>query len=1131
MPGLTFQNKTKGSRYFRNYGLDFLDPTNEEVVDAAATRGWRWTGTDSVARISEIERIRRYTDASQEERGSVFSKKAPFLLKGARTAHKVPFIDLDDYPDFQESDVENIPAEQANLKYGIKGHLQFHEPVSNLEAHVLHQRKQEELRYNYVLERAKGGQWWAGTAIELAVGILDPIALPLMLIPPLGASKVVAKLGWSGSRLGTRAVTGALGGLYGSAALEPLIYSAHKQEQADYSGFNSLTNIAFGTIGGSILHLGGGAVADGVRYVRKKRHVASVDTAVKQMAAGRSVEVEPIARGSEEPDAGVTYLDDLSEDIPAVRPDEAVREAEIVRRVISELTPQQRAQLPGGATTEDFMQAFATYLETKAKTVDHSAVETEAPLLLVYQKARRGAEITPEERTAAASQAQELLVKTPESKVPTVFEIQSKGFVSEQDVDLIDDIDVLDELLAEGSYGLLDADGNPIKKTDLVEEKIANKIEKLQEEIDAGAKSNELAMSKVEAVESLGTAARQLDEPVGTPEPDINYNEGDFVNTDPAQIELPEALLIDNLEQIGEQAGTQKGGVYRDKATNIEYYVKFPSNADQAVSEFVAAQLYRLFNVPFPTTTLVANKEGKFIGVASQMIPGAKMITPDQFRALPDDIRQDFLKHGIIDMYLGNRDVVGNAPNFNLVLHPSGKVMRIDPGGALLYRAQGGYKKLDSEFSEISSMVDPTVAPTTHQVFETFNPAYASESESFNLNQFYRGNEDAAIELFSTPQQMVDDIVDSAGIRNASIIKRQLYERRIKLTTNNAFTEAAQKATEKRGVPIQAFSASKAEKILQEDLTADPKTFTKKEKDAIAAYTNHSDSFNHYMRLGPKKASEAFSGAALDMYNQMKVHLTKAMKKLQTPQKIVVYRGGTPYTLFNKIKGVKGVKLSDETDLKNARKLVGGVVSWRQFASTSLYVNKANQFNGAGDILLRIDLPKGINFMYAQKQPFWSYGIKEFEILLAPNQKYVVKHAGRFKGQMVITLEALPPGKEVPATVTKETAIKIAQKHRESPDNGVADSQDALPYEDVATVQETLKQHTPEKDLTALQDDIAEMETQLNAELENLDETVAAGIRKELENVAAEGDQAVAFAQELHDAAKAGAVCLRASAA
>tara|TARA_R100000773_G_C4221402_1_gene120598 strand:- start:4302 stop:7697 length:3396 start_codon:yes stop_codon:yes gene_type:complete len=1131
MAGLTFQNKTKGSQFFDNYGLDFLSPTNDQVVDAALTRGWRWTGTSAINRMAEIERIRRYTDESREGRQSI---RENLSLRGTRVASKVPFIDLDDYPDFQESDVENIPAEQANLKYGIKGHLQFHEPVSNLEAHVLHQRKQEELRYNYVLERAKGGQWWAGFGLEMVTGILDPVGLPLMLIPPLGASKVLAKLGWQGSRYGRRAVTGALGGLYGSTALEPLVYAAHKQEQADYSGFNSLTNIAFGTIGGSILHLGGGAVADGVRYVRKKRHVASVDTAVKQMAAGRSVEVEPIARGSEEPDAGVTYLDDLSEDIPAVRPDEAVREAEIVRRVISELTPQQRAQLPGGATTEDFMQAFATYLETKAKTIDHAAVETEAPLLLVYQKARRGAEITPEERVKAEEQVQEIT----QPKEPTQEPVQEAALSEDQQKvinkarEMMEGPRAIERNDTEETAKNIGQNMGPefeqlfrkeVKK--ISDQNIANYQAGQDATVDFGKKE------AVEAVESLGTAARQLDEPVGTPEPDINYNEGDFVNTDPAQIELPEALLIDNLEQIGEQAGTQKGGVYRDKATNIEYYVKFPSNADQAVSEFVAAQLYRLFNVPFPTTTLVANKEGKFIGVASQMIPGAKMITPDQFRALPDDIRQDFLKHGIIDMYLGNRDVVGNAPNFNLVLHPSGKVMRIDPGGALLYRAQGGYKQLDSEFSEISSMVDPTIAPTTHEVFETFNPAYASESESFNLSQFYRGNEDAAIELFSTPQQMVDDIVDSAGIRNAEIIKRQLYQRRVVLTTNDAFVDAAQKATEKRGVPIQAFSASKAEKILQDDLVDNPKSFTKKEKDAIFAYTEHSDDFNQYMRLGPKKGALAFSEFYVAKFDQMKVHLKKAMKKLQTPQKIVVYRGGTPYYAFDKIKGVKGVKMSDETDLKNARKLVGGTISWRQFASTSLHVNKAKKFNGKEDVLLRIDLPKGVNFMYAQQKPFWSYGIGEYEILLPPDQEYVVKHAGRFLGQMVITLEALPPGKKVPPTVTKETAIKIAQKHRESPDNGVADSQDALPYEDVATVQETLKQHTPEKDLTALQDDIAEMETQLNAELENLDETVAAGIRKELENVAAEGDQAVAFAQELHDAAKAGAVCLRASAA
>ena len=88
-----------------------------------------------------------------------------------------------------------------------------------------------------------------------------------------------------------------------------------------------------------------------------------------------------------------------------------------------------------------------------------------------------------------------------------------------------------------------------------------------------------------------------------------------------------------------------------------------------------------------------------------------------------------------------------------------------------------------------------------------------------------------------------------------------------------------------------------------------------------------------------------------------------------------------------------------------------------------------------------------------------------------------------------------------------------------------------MPYEDIATVQETLKAHTPEKDLANLQDEIIEMESQLDAELQNLDDPVVAALRKEIDSAMAEGDQAVIFAQELHDAAKAGAVCLKASAA
>ena len=39
-----------------------------------------------------------------------------------------------------------IEPEEANEKYGLDGRLKFTEPVSNLEAYVLNERKQQETK-------------------------------------------------------------------------------------------------------------------------------------------------------------------------------------------------------------------------------------------------------------------------------------------------------------------------------------------------------------------------------------------------------------------------------------------------------------------------------------------------------------------------------------------------------------------------------------------------------------------------------------------------------------------------------------------------------------------------------------------------------------------------------------------------------------------------------------------------------------------------------------------------------------------------------------------------------------------------------------------------------------------------
>ena len=154
------------------------------------------------------------------------------------------------------------------------------------------------------------------------------------------------------------------------------------------------------------------------------------------------------------------------------------------------------------------------------------------------------------------------------------------------------------------------------------------------------------------------------------------FDEGAFLNDTQGQKPyFDEQLLNDNLQQTGQQAGTQKGGFYKDAATGENFYVKYPENVELAKNEFIAASIYRELGVPFPLTKLVGDSKGNIIGVASKIVPGSKMITPDEFIKLPEAARNKFAENALIDMYLGNWDVVGNFPNYNLLLTPDGTVV------------------------------------------------------------------------------------------------------------------------------------------------------------------------------------------------------------------------------------------------------------------------------------------------------------------------------------------------------------------------------------------------------------------------------------------------------------------------
>lgn len=81
---------------------------------------------------------------------------------------------------------------------------------------------------------------------------------------------------------------------------------------------------------------------------------------------------------------------------------------------------------------------------------------------------------------------------------------------------------------------------------------------------------------------------------------------------------------------------------------------------------------------------------------------------------------KELQKGFVADALLGNWDVIGLDED-NIIVTPDGKVVRIDNGGSLRYRAQGAKKKPEQfgpEVTELDSMRDPDKNPSAGSIFQ-----------------------------------------------------------------------------------------------------------------------------------------------------------------------------------------------------------------------------------------------------------------------------------------------------------------------------------------------------------------------------------------------------------------------------
>lgn len=172
------------------------------------------------------------------------------------------------------------------------------------------------------------------------------------------------------------------------------------------------------------------------------------------------------------------------------------------------------------------------------------------------------------------------------------------------------------------------------------------------------------------------------------------------------------------LVQIGPQKGSNPGGLYQDTETGVQWYIKKPKTAEHARNEVLAARLYQLAGIEVPELYLTTLDGAA--AIASRIIPNLTKGTAAQLANAADGF--------IVDAWLANWDVVG-ATYDNLLLR-AGVPVRVDTGGALRFRAQGGLKGelWGPKVDEIDSLRNTKLNPNTAAVFGKMTQAQLEAS-------------------------------------------------------------------------------------------------------------------------------------------------------------------------------------------------------------------------------------------------------------------------------------------------------------------------------------------------------------------------------------------------------------------
>ncbi|KPZ14710.1 Type III effector hopAG1 [Pseudomonas syringae pv. viburni] len=143
-----------------------------------------------------------------------------------------------------------------------------------------------------------------------------------------------------------------------------------------------------------------------------------------------------------------------------------------------------------------------------------------------------------------------------------------------------------------------------------------------------------------------------------------------------------EVIETDKWNQLSGAKGSNPGGLFQ-APDGVKWYVKTNPSTNRLRNEVLASKLYRAAGIDVPEIKL-ASRQGK-PALISKLIGG-------NHKDIKTIEGSGQLRCGFaVDAWLANWDVIGQTGD-NIIFNDRNKPVRIDLGGALLFRAQGGHK-------------------------------------------------------------------------------------------------------------------------------------------------------------------------------------------------------------------------------------------------------------------------------------------------------------------------------------------------------------------------------------------------------------------------------------------------------